>query len=168
MSEERSPPTEGGPAPSRHERIAKRREALLPDPIDRPEVLDRPESAARGPLGDDPPRERRTDALEPLERLGRGRGERDPRAAGSARSRRRAGPRRRSSRRGRRPGRGPRERPRLGTTTCWPSLTRAARFTPAISARRVSPPARRTATPTRAPSNTRTSPGLRTSPATDT
>src|SRR5207237_9643731 len=58
--------------------------------------------------------------------------------------------------------------PRRGTTTCSPSETSAARFTSERSALRVEPPARATASATRAPWASRYRPGRCTAPTTST
>src|SRR5262245_6417563 len=58
--------------------------------------------------------------------------------------------------------------PRTGTTTCCPSASGAARFTPIRAARRVTPPAAATASATRDPVETLYRPGLRTAPTTST
>ena len=58
--------------------------------------------------------------------------------------------------------------PRSGTTICWPSATGAARLTAAISALAVGPPATSSASVTRAPAGSRTTPGERTAPQTYT
>ena len=60
----------------------------------------------------------------------------------------------------------PRAARAAGMTICWPSATGAARFTSVRSARRPGPPARSSASATRAPSGTRTSPARRTTPTT--
>src|SRR3954447_8382855 len=54
------------------------------------------------------------------------------------------------------------------TATCWPSATTAARLTEAGSASGSSPPAALIASATRAPEVRVTSPGLATSPTTET
>jgi hypothetical protein len=56
--------------------------------------------------------------------------------------------------------------PRSGPMICWPSTTLAARFTAASSALASGPPASASASATRAPAGTRTTPGDLTAPHT--
>ena len=149
-----------GPAGGRRshaDEVAHLRHDGIADPRHLPELLDGPEGPVRRPPRDD--------------------------AAGDAPARRRAapparwpsavlrsmltgaGPDRRARRRagvppchGRAAGAGP---PGSPTTTCSPSTRTRARLTESAARRRVTPPASATASATRAPSGSRTSPGRR-------
>ena len=138
-------------ARSRLERFAQGREPLLADALDLRELGQRAEAAVGVAVLDDALRERRADAVDAVELLDRGGREVDPVAARwAARS---AG------------GAAPATRPPPGTTICWPSARRAARFTVVRSARGLGPPARWSATgharPGRQPHQPRPADGAR-------
>ena len=136
-----SAPTGGASRRSDRHLLPQRREPHVADPGDLAELLDRPEAAALLAGVEDLLRGDGADPGERVELLER-RGvevERLPLGAGA--------------RRGRRPRRRPRRPParRRGTSIWRPSSTSAARLRPPRSARRVAPPARATASSTRAP-----------------
>jgi hypothetical protein len=140
-------------APSRLDVRLERGEPLGADARHVREVVDRAKAAVLAPVGHDLLRGRRPDAVQGLQLLERRAPEADrrrrrPRAAGSAE--------------------GAATAVRDGTTICWPSASRAARLTASRFARRRAPPARRTASSTRAPRAASTRPDGRTAPATCT
>ena len=122
--------------------LAQRREALVADPGDLAELLDRAEAAALFAEVEDLLRGQRTDPAERVELLERRRVE----VERLARRRRGRRPRSRGAAAPPRP-----RRARSGTSTWRPSSSSAARLSPPRSARRVAPPARCTASSTRAP-----------------
>src|SRR5207302_6509518 len=65
------------PARSRYDRLAQRREPLLADPRNLPQLVDRAKAAVRLPVLDDALGQGRPDPVERLELLGGGRGEAD-------------------------------------------------------------------------------------------
>ena len=137
--------------------IPQRGELLRADARDLVELGHRAKAVVRLAVDDDLARRRGPDAVELIELLGRGRIEverpawRGPRDRGG-------GP----------PASPPLSWPAAGTMICWPSVTLAARLTPARSALAVGPPASRTASSTRRSACIRKTPGRRTAPATCT
>ena len=128
------------PTPSHRHQVAQRLEAHLADPGHVAELLDGAEPAVLLAERQDLRRRRRADARERVELLGR---------RGVEVDLRRASPPATSSRARSLPA------ARVGTSTCLPSSTTAARFTAERSARRAGPPARRTASSTRSPRRSR-------------
>ena len=144
----------GGEPASHPDLLAQRGEALLADPRDLAELLDRPEAAVLLAVLEDRGGHARADAVELVELL-RARGVEVERLA-------------LGRRRGRPPAAALALAPRSGTSTWRPSSSLAARFSADRSARRRAPPARRTASNTRDPAASRYTPGRRTAPATCT
>ena len=140
------------PGRSEGDMVAQRREPRRADAAHLVELRHRAEAAVLDAVVDDALAERRADPVERLELLEGRRVERDRRGRDAAPSA---------------PAAGAGRRPRRGTTTCSPSVRRAARFSASRSARR---PGRalRTASSTRAPAGRRYTPARRTSPLTST